>query len=294
MTVAERRNNMLRSESGMALVLTLMIVVLIVALVTEFSYDVFTTTSALNNWKESQRLSLVAKSGVPWAVNIVSRAPRQLVMKYLGKEIPVENILEDFDGTVTVKVEDENSRLNLNSLKNPNALKVFKKLLSNPNLNINEEVADRILHWLDKNSGLKFGGPDDNTKNAPFDSVDELLLIKGITNETYEKLLQYVTVYGRSDDLSININTAPIPVIMSLNITLPDAEAIAKEREIKPFESVADFTGKFPAAGTPVQQNLAVDPSFYRIRITAEENRIKRVIECVVTTSGTILYWKEI
>jgi hypothetical protein len=46
------------SESGMALVMTLMILALITSLVVEFAYGVYTTTAALQNWKDSQRLSL--------------------------------------------------------------------------------------------------------------------------------------------------------------------------------------------------------------------------------------------
>src|SRR5512139_1596351 len=43
-------------QSGMALVLVLMIVALITAMVVEFAYGVYVNTNALNNWQTSQKL----------------------------------------------------------------------------------------------------------------------------------------------------------------------------------------------------------------------------------------------
>jgi general secretion pathway protein K len=142
------------------------------------------------------------------------------------------------------------------------------------------------------------------------DSVDELLLIKGIDAQTFAKLLPYVTVYAAADNSGVrrtnadlvNINTAPLPVIMSLadNVSQQQAEAVINQREIepltitKPGSTIEDYSG-FSGKGIP--SRIVVKPSNLHITVTVEENRIKRIIECVVTTGqggpGTILYWKE-
>ncbi|MCL5022319.1 MAG: type II secretion system protein GspK, partial [Nitrospirae bacterium] len=214
----------LASESGIVLVLTLMILALITAMVVEFSYGVYTTTSALSNWKDSQRLSFAAKSGVTLAVKTMADIPVNERYKFPGRmDIPVQNILDGFSGTVIVTVEDENAKFNLNSINkvwpdgSRKSYSCFKRLLKN--LGLDERIADRVADWIDSDSEPRPDGSEEGAKNGYMDSVDELLLIKGIDRASFDKLFPYVTVYGydgRPDDARINMNTASIPVIMSL------------------------------------------------------------------------------
>jgi len=287
------------NSEGMALVLTLMILTLITAMVVEFAYGVYTSTSALYNWRDSQRLSFVAKSGVVMAVNTISGAPYSELYRYLGREIPVPGIPEGFNGSFVIRAEDENSRFNLNSLRNADSMKEFKRLLAN--LGLDELIAERVADWIDPDSDPWLRDSEEGTKNAFMDSVDELLLIKGIDRQTYEKLSPYVTVYGfvGMEDRRININTAAIPVIMSFNenITKEMAERLVRSRELEPFTTPGDLVN----AGFAV--NLSPDiittdfPRNFRITSVSEENKIKRVIEGVVRVNrgsqGTIFYWRE-
>jgi general secretion pathway protein K len=297
------------SEDGIVLILTLMILALITAVVVEFAYGVYTTTSELYNWRDSQRLSFVAKSGTFLAVNMISNplAGNDLY-KYLGRQIPLENVSEGFSGRLIVEAEDENSKFNLNSLVAPNGqldsdvYDRFKKLLDI--LEINESVADKIAYWIDPRSEPGMANSENSTKNTNngfMDSTDELRLIKGIDRKTYERLLPYVTVYGYQDNPSLNIrdkrvnmNTASVPVIMSLaDISKESAQSLVNQRELKPFGSVGEAAN--------IRINLSPEfftaerPVNYRITSIGEENKIKRVIESVIKISGgnTILYWQE-
>ena len=51
------------NQQGVALVVVLLALVLLTAMVVEFSYGVYTGTNDLYNWRDSQRLSVMAKSG---------------------------------------------------------------------------------------------------------------------------------------------------------------------------------------------------------------------------------------
>ncbi|MGD0885304.1 MAG: type II secretion system minor pseudopilin GspK [Thermodesulfovibrionales bacterium] len=283
------------SEKGMALVLTLLILVLITALVTEFSYGVFTTTAALHNWQDSQRLSYIAKSGTILATKLIAGAPPAQIYQYLAKDIPVDSIVDGFDGTLVVRAEDESGKFNLNSLVGLNnadtigAIPIFKKLLNN--LGLNEEIADRVADWIDRDSEPRLPDSEVGAKNQFMDSTDELLLIKGIDRATYDKLLPYVTVYGPPNVIQININSASIPVIMSVyeadgkNV---DVETIIQERALNPF-SDSDIGKRVPS--DPHFITSSTNP-YLRIKATAEEHNIKRVIESVVS-GQTIWYWRE-
>lgn len=307
----------LHSERGMALILTLMILVIITAMVVEFSYGVYTSSASLYNWKDSQRLSLVAASGISLAVKTISDSKRIDFYRFPGKiEIPVIGILEGFKGSVFIRAEDENSKFNLNSIvwpkgtikdgENDYAFDSFKALLRN--LNLDETIADRVADWIDKDSepsDSRVMDSEDSAKNTYMDTVDELLLIKGVDKRTYEMLLPYVTVYGHNsiiDSDHININTASIPVIMSLDgnerITKEDAERIAARRDITPFANKSDVQQLMgfneSLWHSVIRPRIVLEPSNLRITSIAEENRIKRIIESVIDVQDNkVRYWRE-
>ncbi|HWR58636.1 MAG TPA: type II secretion system minor pseudopilin GspK [Thermodesulfovibrionales bacterium] len=297
---------LIRSEKGIALVLTLMILTIITAVVVEFAYGVYTSTSALYNWRDSQRLSFVAKSGVAVAASTISdpsrfgMSPKDLY-KYLGRQIPLENVSEGFSGRVIISAEDENGKFNLNSIVrvwpdgSQRAFDSFRQLLGN--LRLDESIAARVADWIDMDSNPRLTDSEEGAKNAYMDSVDELLLIRGVERETYEKLLPYVTVYGYggTDDPRVNVNTASIPVIMTLaGIFKESAETLVNQRELKPFNSPGEAANI--GINLPTSFFLAETPRNFRITAVGEENKIRRVIESVINTGAgsQVKYWREI
>lgn len=297
------------SESGMALALTLMILVILTALVTEFSYGVYTATASLYNWRDSQKLSFVARSGTALAVKTLSDMQSLYPFTYPDKvELPVTGLLDNFSGNVMIRVEDENARFNLNSLVYPNGLlnttahDSFKRLLRN--IGVNENIADLAADWIDRDNEPRLGNSEDNVKNAYLDVVDELLLIKGVERQVYEKLLPYVTVCGinSTEDSVVNVNTASIPVIMSMDdrITRELAGRIVAERDSEPFMRTSDLmkvAGFEGPLGQSLMGRIAVKSANFRITAAAEENKVKRLIESVVEIRGggraAVRFWKE-
>ncbi|MBU2623518.1 MAG: type II secretion system minor pseudopilin GspK [Proteobacteria bacterium] len=299
---------MMGSEKGMALVLTLMILAMITAVVVEFVYSVYTTNAGLYNWREAQKLSLVAKSGISLATKIISENQNRHSYTYPGSvEMPVENILKGFSGKVVIRVVDENAKLNLNSLIWPNgttnetAFDSFIRLLKN--LNLDENIAYRVADRIDRDLEPRRRDSEEGAKNDYLDSTDELLLVKGIDSQAYDKLSPLVTVYGIEQVYSnlININTASRAVIMSLddNITEALAERVIKYRDLEPFNRVSDIvkvTGFEGPLGQSLMNKITVKASTFRITSVAEEDRIKRIIECVIVVKdGGLLieYWQE-
>ena len=84
----------------MALVITLLVLVLLTAMVVEFSYGVYTGTNNLYNWRDSQRLSLMAKSGVSVSTRFLDGVLNESASKPTQNsiEMPVENPFDDFRG----------------------------------------------------------------------------------------------------------------------------------------------------------------------------------------------------
>jgi len=299
---------MMGSEKGMAVVLTLLIMAMITAMVVEFVYGVYTTNAGLYNWREAQKLSLAAKSGISLTTKIISENLNRYSYTYPGSvEMPVENILKGFSGKVVIRVVDENGKFNLNSLIWPNgttnetAFNSFIRLLKN--LNLDENIAYRVADWIDRDLEPRRRDSEEGAKNDYLDSVDELLLVKGIDSQAYDKLSPLVTVYGIEQVYNnlININTASRAVIMSLddNITEALAERVINYRALEPFNGVSDLVrvaGFEGPLGQSLMNKITVKASNFRITSVAEEDRIKRVIECVIVVKGDaflIGYWQE-
>ncbi|MBI5150012.1 MAG: general secretion pathway protein GspK [Candidatus Omnitrophica bacterium] len=144
-------------------------------------------------------------------------------------------------GGVYYGLQDEERRINLNALALDNA-RIFSTLLVN--LGFDEQtaltVAYSVLDWKDADHNLvdqTYGAEDDyyrslakplRCKNRPFDSPEELLLVRGVTPEIYQALQDYVTVYPKQGILRINFDTASGTVMAALALAvakmLPDTQ----------------------------------------------------------------------
>jgi general secretion pathway protein K len=286
-------------RSGMALVLTLMVLALITALVVEFAYGVYTNTVFLHNWQTSKKLSMNANSGVSLAARLINEATKK-VYTYPGRiEIPSQDIFSDGTVRVSLVVEDETSKFNLNSLVFPNdklnelAYKSFMRLLSA--LSLDEEIADYVTDWIDQNSIPMGAGREEDSKDSWMVSVEELLLVPGVDMEIYDKLKPYVTVFGFKGVMIININGAAKPVIMSLEDKIDEemAARIISRREINPYKSKGEVN-TVPGFEGVLNLPIAIKGQHFLITSTAVSgNGITRSVNCVIDGSGLVKYWEE-
>lgn len=288
---------MIKNEKGIVLIVVLLITALLVAMVVEFAYNVYTTTSASYNYKDRQNLSFLAKSGINIAASFISNISTDYT--YPGKIVySTDKLDKDFEGDVTIEVEDENAKFNVNTIAYDNGLvnkdkyEMFKRLLSS--LSLDEDLANRILDWIDKDKEPHLTDSESGAKNAPLYSVDELLMIPEFPKSAYKKLSPYITVYSNG---LININSAEKPVLMCLSedITEDLAQRIISYREITPFKEKSDIlkVAGFETIGISIMGRITVKGKEFDIISTASKGGIKSIIQCVLNDSGKIDYWKE-
>lgn len=301
-------------QSGMALVLTLAMLALITAMVVEFAYGVYVNMSFLDNYKTSTRLSHVASSGVTLASKFITDAVSRLSYTYPSHvEMPeadpfttgIEGAKADAGGgeggegtaeKVSVRIEDESARFNVNTVIFPNGLlneaayNSLRRLLRS--IELDEGIADRLADWIDADGLPRTQGSELDVRNAPFESVDEIVLVPGIDRDTYDKLKPYMTVYGNG---LININGAEAPVLMSLSeaVDAELAQRVIDRRDIAPFKVKGELNN---LAGFESMLNLpiTVKAGVFRVfSIAASESGIKRSVECVLDSGGSVIYWRE-
>lgn len=136
--------------------------------------------------------------------------------------------LEGHDGQkhICYGFEDEDRYLNLNGIHRQN-YRILAHLLIL--LDIEQDQADKIaayiVDWKDADTEqmtLDLGAEKRDysahekkiCKDAPFENVEELMLVKDVTEELYRKIKNNITVFPRGDAaLSVNINTA-LPIVL--------------------------------------------------------------------------------
>jgi len=296
LNIFKGRMNCLRNQNGIALIVTLLAVAIITAMVVEFAYGVYTGTNNLYNWRDSQRLSIMAKSGI----NVTAQYLEIVKDKFTEPvELPVENPFEDFQGTITVRIEDETGKFPINSIVPDNQevkkdvidshYNVFKRLLRE--LSLDEKIADRVVDWIDINRVAEVGNSEENAKNDAFISVDELILVNGISKDDYKKLSPYITASGSRTAPQININTAEKPVLKALFGGDDIADRIIALRKIAPF-SQGGIENRIGNINIPTMVTFQSNAFFISSR--ASSGGVKRIIDTVFNVSSKkIKYWKE-
>ena len=120
---------------------------------------------------------------------------------------------------------DEESKVNINLLKDA---EILKQLALNGAQTTEEEagiISDAVLDWIDVDDHVNASGAENQyyrglkraltPKNAPLDSLEELLYVRGFTPAIYQLLAPYLTLYG---DGKINLNTAAKTVLLSIGL----------------------------------------------------------------------------
>jgi general secretion pathway protein K len=284
----------------MALVITLAIMVIITAMVVEFAYGVYVNTGFLNNWQAYQGLRLSAKSGTSLAAYLIQQETGSKKYTYPGTVyLPPVDPFMDGTSMVSLEIEDEDSKFNLNTLVyqngelNEEAYESFVRMLKY--LDMDTDIADRIADWMDPDDIPRTVESEQGAKNSPMESTDELSLIPGVNEATYDKLTDYVTVFGSE---LVNINGAEAPVLISLSEEMDKelANRIISYRGFTPFKETSTISkvAGFETLGISLMGRITVKGTAFKVTSAAESaGGLRSVIKCVLDKSGNVKYWKE-
>ena len=204
--------------------------------------------------------------------------------------LPVEG------GQVQGFIEDLQGRFNLNTLNQSGDLgklarERFARLLRQ--LELNPEMISTIQDWLDTDIEVRFpaGAEDDfylgldpayRTANQNMLSPSELLLLKDLDKEIYEKLQPFVTTLP--ENTSININTASVELLMSLadDLSKTEIESLLKKREDEAYNSVEDFLAEEMFAGKNIPlEGLSVNSDYFLLQAQADIGHVQQTLTSV-------------
>ena len=269
---------------GVALIMVLWVIAVLSVVVLEFSFAMRTEVNITKNYKEELQLYAMVQGGV-------QRTLAELIYKHDSKvqqlrktltteEIPPEKkewvtdgrsyFIPFQQGTCEIKVISEAGKVNINLVSE----QMLRKIITLLGLEgeARDIVVDSILDWRDADDFYRLNGAEESyyqslkepyqCKNASFDSIEEILLVRGVNRALFygrsnikkEEEGGKVILAGLKDIFSIyspagqiDINSAP-PVVLKLVLAIPEdvLQKIVKVREEKPFDHQLDLLLRVP------------------------------------------------
>jgi len=266
-------------ERGIALLLTLLVLTLLVALILEFDVEARREYRDAAAFRDNFKVTVLARAAVQAARGILQQdfVKDKLTGQFFDAPTDVWALpLTKYaigDGLLTAQIEDERGKLNLNDLgtggnpldRIPKVQRV-KRLFEL--LQINPDLVDAIVDWVDQDDVPEPAGaesiyyqtlrPPYRAANEPLKTLLDLRLIKGMTPEIIAKISKVATVYPQGTPSWVNVNTASAFVLQALDsrITQGMAADIIQARPFKTIQDV-DRVGSFEEIGKALrQQNL--------------------------------------
>jgi general secretion pathway protein K len=321
------------NRKGFVVVVVLCMVVMLGVLLLGFNHKTRANLRAVDDFRKSEQAFNCARAGLNIAIAAIRNTGDIHTNKTLLNLFSGESTFDIGDGKCSVAVAEENGKLNINLLKDKTGrldrsrIEQLLRLIDLMNQehpghsDISYGLVPSIIDWTDNDDEVTYlpfikhenlGAesayygtlePPYKCKNTPLDTTEELLLVKGVTSQVYERIRDYITVYGEGE---ININCAPKRVIESLSEKMDAALAqlLINRREIKPFESVMelrDVPGMTDDIYYTIKKTATVSPAERHYRITSRGNVDQLSCEIVAilkrnikTENVEVLLYKEL
>jgi type II secretory pathway component PulK len=217
---------------------------------------------------------------------------------------------------------DEERKININKADANTLARLFKIILPCEDMQA-QELAACIIDWRDADNELSIPGSAEDfyygslpfpyaTKNSEFETLEELLLVKGFSENVFEKIKDYVTIYGEG---RVNINTTSLAVLSALGLDEDLAQKVILYRAgkdgvsgtlddnafVSASDIVASMSAAYPLSGSQVEQlnrvaalYLGVSSDNFSIKAAARLSaNYLLTVYSVVKRDGKILYWRE-
>ena len=331
---------------GSALIVVIWVIGLLSLLVSSFAFDAHLEARITSYYRSRIKAEYLARSGIELAEllmfkslnakNVPEGDTQQSEWWYshskrLAQGLPIRGLEQPLGaGTIVLDIVPEPARRNVNLLKEDD----WERLLDVGEIpqEMWGELMAAFLDWIDTDDTARFNGAETDdyygkldspykAKNAPLDTVGELLLVKGFTKailsggliETNDVNQEAIRISGIEDILTtygdgkVNVNAASQRVLMTLpNVDEILAGAIIEEREgaadaqgkkeDTSYRDVNDMFARIPELDPAIRNYVSTDSGIFRITSVGSVHGIKRNLWCIVRYANkqmTILQWRE-
>jgi general secretion pathway protein K len=337
-----RRADQGGGESGAALIVAVWVILILSLLISSMAFDMQVEANVAAFQRKRIKAEYLAQAGLAWATAALSREvtegndeelqlepgqDEQLVVASinLSRGVGVSGVQKDLgEGSFSISILPEESRRNVNALTEED----WKEVLDQAGVENTRwpELIDSFLDWVDEGDEHRLHGAESDdsfyeqagyeVKNAPLDTVDELLMIKGFDEALlyggpspesdevmYAGIAGWLTTWG---DGKVNVNTASREVLL----TLPEIEDVVidaileyrtgidalpntKDDGFRDIQEVITKTGLDPALSDLI---TTTERKFLRVISIGEVDGVRNGIWAVVQVAdGEVIpvFWRE-
>ncbi|MBA4391618.1 MAG: hypothetical protein C0399_11890 [Syntrophus sp. (in: bacteria)] len=302
------------NEGGFVLIIVMLVIALLFPIVLTFNARTQVNFLQAVNFRDNVQALRLARSGVEGAMGILKMDSPAYDAKTdtWAMAFPAIGV---GDGKLSINIVDEDSKININQLVDSNGINVnvyaessLRKLITG--LGGKQEVVDALIDWIDTNNE-PFGGQgaeDEyykprgyNTKNGPFDSLDELYLVRGFDKDLLvdKNLKDYITV--APTDGKINVNTAKIEVLYNIHDELREglAREIVRYRDEKEFRNIVDVKNAIGITDNlyaKILPYIKVNSTLFAVHSKYTLYKVTKNVDALLRRDGktiSIISWRE-
>ena len=297
--MAGRAGAGVRNERGLALVIVLLVLSLLLAIAGEFALAMRLEGTTTLNFRAAVAAGYLAEAAYQRA--LAELAP-DAIAQHLDEtglrvfrrsrnetvKAPDRRDIALGPGRFSYEITDEDARLNLNRMSPEQLHRLLTEL--GAERDARDVIVDSTQDWRDANEEHRLNGAESDyylslpvpyrSKNADFDSVEELLQVRGVTPQffygTAEKpgLVAYLTVAGSG---AININTASDLVLRTLGYVQAQVDLL---KQARPY---LDVNPNSLPPGVPRIGGLTFRSTSFRIEATGEvPGQARRTLRAIV------------
>ena len=287
------------------LLLVILILTLISVLILSWAQEWRTELKLASNFGEAHKCQRLAEAGIYYALGKLMTAKTAEIKGlqaiapqtqeasgdlWQGDQRP--HVLELPDGMVEVRIGDEGGKINLNLAPEALLHNFFTGLgLPEPQV---RTMVDSLQDWRTKESSPRPYGaksayylrldPPYVAKNGNFETVEELAWVRGFeASPLIPRLSQWLTVQATGQ--GINLNTAPLEVLLAMGFARDAAQNIMAARQAIPFRNLQEIpqANANPLLGQGVQISFQSSP-FFTITSTGmvKKNSGRQTIKAIV------------
>jgi general secretion pathway protein K len=256
---------MRRRARGIALIMAVVTVALVAGIATALISSQWLSIRRTSVMMDSEQGWWVARGVEAWVVGILENDRKESPFDALGEAWaqPVDALPVD-QGFVRGGVVDLQGRFNLNNLDPRIAGEKYQQQFRNllrslADVELPQGLDAAVRDWIDADQDANsMNGAEDaeylnlqppyRAANQPFTVVSELLAIRGMTPQVYERLRPLVAVLpGRKAQApgatKINVNTAPMEVLRALSATTDETKlaTFIQRRVDDPVENAGEL-----------------------------------------------------
>jgi len=254
--------NVIASQEGIALLMVLWVLTILMVIVLSFSFMARTETHSTVSFRDGMEKKFLAEAGIERGImevfyrNVYKNQTVVLEGTEVWRTDGTVYSSQLGDGHYTIMITDESGKVDINTVSDV----VLKNLLINTGVKEEEvdTIVDSVMDWKDPDDLHRLYGAESDyymslpnpykAKNANFEALEELLLVKGMTPEILygsgsggEKrgIINFLTINSGTN--KININAAPKEVLTAIpGITPEIADGIISFRQDKEINNLQE------------------------------------------------------